>query len=446
MERSIKNLRTLKGKYTKESEPASIVINLDKFPKIDMIITNNNGKSWGFFSDSGKCTYIGMNNQKMYGMLVSNETFSLDEVKHVSVISKNPELKRVYEETVNGLLASLREEPYFSIYGRSYFYTSYSVSDYKAKLNTILTTNPLLFLKFADIFRPVKEISLHQLLHWMLRNIPKNTRLTAISAKELIPHASCKYIRTWFKTDFNREYVSKLINYNYSPEEIEEYRFILNRWFIIDNEYIFSNKKCIIFLNELYKEYGSPLPQSRRDDYRYYLDYLQTYVQLPNDLKKDFPLIPQRENIKKYHDRITLVYEHHRQAIWELENKELSDKYLENYYPKAKKLEFEDDNYSIIACPKLSDLTIEGQVLHHCVGTYINSVSNGYEYILFLRKKEQLDTPFFTIDVTPELKVRQIHGAYNCNMSKELIPFVDSWAKKFKLDISNCSGIHCALN
>jgi len=42
MERSIKTLRTLKGEYTKEYEPASIVINLNKFPKVDMIITNNN--------------------------------------------------------------------------------------------------------------------------------------------------------------------------------------------------------------------------------------------------------------------------------------------------------------------------------------------------------------------------------------------------------------------
>jgi len=411
-----------------------------------MIITNNNGKSWGFFSDSGKCTYIGMNNQEMYGMLFYNKTFSLDKVEHISVISNNPELKRVYEETINDVLAALRAEPRLHLYGGSYYYNSYSTADYERKLNVILTTNPLLFLKLVDIFRPVKEIPFHQLLCKIIYNIPKNIRLTATSAKELIPRASCKYIRAWFKTSLELEYVRKLINYNYSPEEIEKYNYILSKGFIISNECIFSNKKCIIFLYELYKEYISSQPQIGRNyNYRYYLDYLQTYVQLPDDLKKDFPLIPQKENIEKYHDRITLVYEHHRQAIWELKNKELTDKYLENYYPKAKKLEFEDDKYSIIACPKLSDLTTEGQVLHHCVGTYVNSVANGYEYILFLRKKEQLDIPFFTIDVTPELKVRQIHGAYNCNMPEELIPFVDSWAKKFKLDASKCSGIYCPI-
>jgi len=444
MERSIKNLRTLKGAYTKKCEPASIVLNLNKFPKIDMIITNNNGKSWGFFSDSGKCTYIGMNNQEMYGMLFSNNIFSLDKVEHVSVISKNSELKRVYEETINDLLAALKAEPTLRIFGKSYFYTSYNSSEYKKKFKTILTTNPLLFLKFVDIFRPVEEISLHQLLYMMLCNIPANTRLTATSVKEFIPHASCKYIRAWFKSYLELEYVRRLINYNYSPEEIEKYRFILSSNVIRTNEDIFSNKKCINFLNELYNEYIYSQSYNRRN-YGYYLDYLQVYVQLPDDLKKDFPLIPKKENIEKYHDRITLVYEHNRQAIWELKNKELTNKYLENYYPKAKKLEFEDDNYSIIACPKLSDLTTEGKVLHHCVGTYINSVANGYEYILFLRKKEQLDTPFFTIDVTPELKVRQIHGAYNCNLTEELIPFIDSWAKKFKLDASKYSGMYCPI-
>ena len=63
-----------------------------------------------------------------------------------------------------------------------------------------------------------------------------------------------------------------------------------------------------------------------------------------------------------------------------------------------------------------------------------------------MRKNNELDKPYFTIDVTPDKKVRQIHGFGNCNLTKELKPFVKVWADKFELDISNCSGVLCALH
>jgi len=104
-----------------------------------------------------------------------------------------------------------------------------------------------------------------------------------------------------------------------------------------------------------------------------------------------------------------------------------------------------DDTYSIIAVKELLDLVKEGRVLNHCVGSYVDSVSNGNEYILFLRKNDNVDIPFYTIDVTPDGKVRQIHGKGNCSITKEIKPFIDKWISKFKLDGSNYSGVYCHL-
>ena len=111
----------------------------------------------------------------------------------------------------------------------------------------------------------------------------------------------------------------------------------------------------------------------------------------------------------------------------------------------AVKYEFEDDDYIIIACKQLEDLTKEGASLRHCVGTYVNSVSEGKEYILFLREKSDVDKSYFTIDLTPDKKVRQIHGYCNCNMNENIKPFINKWAKKFDLELTGCSGIKCAL-
>lgn len=70
-------------------------------------------------------------------------------------------------------------------------------------------------------------------------------------------------------------------------------------------------------------------------------------------------------------------------------------------------------------------------------GKYVNSVGKGHEYILFLRKNNDIQTPYFTININLQNKVRQIHGLNNCNLPKELEPFIKEWANKFSLNISS---------
>jgi hypothetical protein len=114
-------------------------------------------------------------------------------------------------------------------------------------------------------------------------------------------------------------------------------------------------------------------------------------------------------------------------------------------YPKAKEFELSDETYSVICPEQVTLLLSEGRILHHCVGSYINSVASGNEYILFLRKTSDPDTPFFTVNILPNKKVRQIHGRCNCNLPDEIKPFIKKWADKFGLDISNCNGVYCHL-
>jgi len=105
----------------------------------------------------------------------------------------------------------------------------------------------------------------------------------------------------------------------------------------------------------------------------------------------------------------------------------------------------EDDDYIIIAPKRLVELSAEGRVLSHCVGSYIDSVSQGLEYILFFREKSDPDKPYFTVDVSKDIKVRQIHEKYNCNVPKELMPLFKEWAEKVQVDITNTNGIYGAL-
>lgn len=182
-----------------------------------------------------------------------------------------------------------------------------------------------------------------------------------------------------------------------------------------------------------------------------YRDYRRLLDSIPTNLKNRFPKIPEcvlnhdYNKLNLLHDRVQNIYYEYRSLIESEKLVKLNKQYNNNYLPLAKTFEFQNNKYIIKACEKLEELTKEGMQLHHCVGSYKDSVSQGKEYILFLRKVEEPDTPFYTIDITPDKNVRQIHGSCNCNMTEEIKPFIHEWAEKFGLDISNTSGLKCAL-
>ena len=117
------------------------------------------------------------------------------------------------------------------------------------------------------------------------------------------------------------------------------------------------------------------------------------------------------------------------------EEKEIYNKLKE----KWKKWEYKGTEFSIIYPENSLDIINEGYTLTHCVKTYINSVKKSNTNILFLRKTNQLETPFFTIELSNEGRIRQVHGYHNCNIDTnpgaEL--FLKEWIKEKQLSYEN---------
>ena len=90
-----------------------------------------------------------------------------------------------------------------------------------------------------------------------------------------------------------------------------------------------------------------------------------------------------------------------------------------------------------------NDLAIEGMTLHHCVKSYIDRVTDGKTNIMFIRKKNELDKPFFTVEVDNTKTIQQVHGFGNCNADTVdgLADFVKAWAKDKKLKINGIDKI-----
>jgi hypothetical protein len=160
---------------------------------------------------------------------------------------------------------------------------------------------------------------------------------------------------------------------------------------IKDHDYDFI--KTIDYLNEGMNNHGikykDDSPYYNCDDnYKVAIDLLLDYVKFQTD--KNFEKYPR--NLKTEVDKAF-----YRKKL--IESKALYEASKENFQ-KLKALEFEDENYCIIAPQSIEDIVKEGSVLNHCVANYARKVASGRSRILFMRKITNKNIPFITISLS----------------------------------------------
>lgn len=148
-----------------------------------------------------------------------------------------------------------------------------------------------------------------------------------------------------------------------------------------------------------------------------YRDYLYMCGQFHYDLKNTFVLFP--DNCHVAHDKVQ-----HRIKLKETAKERRAFKRV--YKQIGTDLAFEKNGLKIVFPKGPDELISEGQSLHHCVGSYVDRVANGRCLILFLRKSDDENTPFYTIEVRKG-EVVQIRGQYNCKPTPEVEGFMDIW-------------------
>lgn len=70
---------------------------------------------------------------------------------------------------------------------------------------------------------------------------------------------------------------------------------------------------------------------------------------------------------------------------------------------KYKVLEYSNAHYAIRMAQSPLELQLEGNALGHCVGTYVNAMTEGRSIIFFLRDKKNPDKPNVTVEFVPYL-------------------------------------------
>ena len=91
-------------------------------------------------------------------------------------------------------------------------------------------------------------------------------------------------------------------------------------------------------------------------------------------------------------------------------------------------LSFQRGGLLIRPCTDEAELIQEGKSLHHCVASYAKDHASGKTAILFIRKVEAPDKPFFTLEFDEKRQtVRQNRGLRNCDRTPEVAAFERAW-------------------
>lgn len=160
-----------------------------------------------------------------------------------------------------------------------------------------------------------------------------------------------------------------------------------------------------------------------------YRDYLSVAERLGYDTKDE--IICRTPDLKRMHDRYSEHYNQHKDQI---EERNADKKYAgikEGSEKNIKHFHYEKEGLLILVPGSASDIIREGREQHHCVGAsnlYMERMQKGESYILFLRKKEEPEKPYYTLEVTWDGHVRQSYGAFDRKPDQEKI---DGWLRYF---------------
>ena len=86
--------------------------------------------------------------------------------------------------------------------------------------------------------------------------------------------------------------------------------------------------------------------------------------------------------------------------------------------------------YSIILPSSVQDMYMEGIELHNCVFSYVEYVTSGSSLIFFLRRSDDIDVPYVTIEVNPDtLNITQLSGYGDSVPDSFAYKCIEDWVK-----------------
>jgi hypothetical protein len=157
------------------------------------------------------------------------------------------------------------------------------------------------------------------------------------------------------------------------------------------------------------------------------MDYMNFITQLGIKINKSI-LYP--KDLIKEHDKMF-------QNTEVLENEEYIPDII--YFEKMiRPYNYENESLIIRCARTVEELVNESSVLEHCVRNYIPKVAQHKTSIFFVRKKEDEETPYVTVELDPINKVLlQCRAKRNAVPKNDVMKFIHEWCQSRKIDDSS---------
>lgn len=169
---------------------------------------------------------------------------------------------------------------------------------------------------------------------------------------------------------------------------------------------------------------------TRNQEVNDYHDYLQLAAGLGYNLDDDWILYP--KNLKERHDQLT-EEQNERKVELEKESDDKKDRKLKRTIKRKGWTRYEMETEELlIRLPECAhEIRKEGNAQHHCVATYMDRMVAGETCILFIRKKEEPDKSYYTVEVRDD-EVIQVRGKYNVAPSEDVEEFMKIFKKNLR--------------
>ena len=131
---------------------------------------------------------------------------------------------------------------------------------------------------------------------------------------------------------------------------------------------------------------------------------------------------------------------------------------------RVKKYEWENNDIAIIAPKQAADVVNDAHTLSHCAASFVDPIINGTENIMFIRKKNMKDIPWYTMAIDNNGNIEQIHSYQNSHLTIadqqdclrrsgipsymeqiDLVPMLKKWAKEKGINVASVKERYGAL-
>ena len=276
-----------------------------------------------------------------------------------------------------------------------------------------------------DVFKYLRLYEQYPQIEYLtklgLHNIAMSTQILRLCGKD-------KKFRKWLAK--NRQdivlsdyYVSSIMKAYKTGKPIREINNFAKRKIKFDHADRMDNVKALVK-----KEVDKFLDYIERQNTNFYSyrDYLDACQYLGLDMDEEKNRYP--HDFKRWHDIRIDEYRSAKALKDEQERKEFYEKFAA---VASKYLGLEYDRKSVyiaIIAQKPSDLTREGELLHHCVGRmgYDQKFAREESLIFFIRTKEEPEKPLVTVEYSlKNKKVLQCYGDHDSKPDDCVMEFVN---------------------